>query len=143
MTVVPPEPDQGHTFGFLGRLGQRVTLTGIVTAALWVNGFNSSPSRLLILNCGSAVAKTVTPASWAATVHTGDQLTITGTVKKHEEWHGTPQTLLARTRLQDPARAAADALKPGWEIVRGAGPRRRFPDPSITSASPLAPRLTS
>ena len=142
MTVVPPEPDQGHTFGFLGRLGQRVTLSGIVTTALWVNGFNQSPSRLLILNCGSAVAKTVTAASWAATVHAGDQLTVTGTVKKHEQWRGTPQTVLVRTRLQDPTRAAGGALKPGWEIVRDAGPRRRFPDPSITSIPPLAPRLT-
>jgi hypothetical protein len=141
VTVHPLEPAYDPTRGYLGRVGQRITVAGTVAVALWLKPLDSMPSRLLIVDTGSAIAKTVTAAGWAADVHAGDQLTITGTVKKYEQWHGTPQTVLVRPRQVDPTTAVAAV--PHWETVRDAGPRRRFQDTPITRVTRLAPRLTT
>jgi len=140
MTVHPLEPAYDPTRGYLGRVGKRITVAGTVVMALWLKPVDPMPRRLLIVDTGIAIAKTVTAAGWAADVHTGDHLTITGTVKKHEQWHGTPQTVLVRSQQVDPT--AVVAASPHWETVRDAGPRHRFQDSPITRVTRLAPRFT-
>lgn len=87
-----------------GTIGQKITLTGTVRTAILVNGFtHRSPDNvMLIVDCGTAVAKMVTAAAWAYPVEVGDQLTVTGTVKAHTEWNGTKQTVLTRPKRHDP-----------------------------------------
>ncbi len=86
-----------------GVVGERVTLTGTVTTALRVDGYTyHSPDQvLLIIDAGTAVAKTTTTAAWAYHVKVGDQITVTGTVKAHTEWRGLKQTVLTRPKPTD------------------------------------------
>lgn len=158
--------------GYAGEVGEKVTLTGTVRQLFHVDGFTwHSPSRrMLIVDCRTSVAKVITGASWAYDVERGHHITITGTVRKHEDWHGTPQTVIVRPKLiadhstppePDPPAVAADPAttapartpKPeprlmaadqpaGWDTVTETGPRRRFPDPSHPHAPTLARRLT-
>lgn len=160
--------------GYAGEVGEKVTLTGTVKQLLHVDGFTwHSPSRrMLIIDCGTSVAKMITGASWAYDVERGNRITLTGTVRKHEEWHGTPQTVIVRPKLitnhstppdpdPDPPAVAADpaATEParapvpeprlmaadqptGWDTVAETGPRRRFPDPPHPHAPSLARGLT-
>ena len=89
----------------VGSIGDKITLTGTVRTAIRVDGFTprSPDNMMLIVGCGTAVAKMVTAAPWAYPVEIGDQLTITGTVKAHTEWNGIKQTVLTRPRRHDPA----------------------------------------
>lgn len=159
---------------YAGEVGEKVTLTGTIKQLFHVDGFTwHSPSRrMLIVDCGTSVAKMITGASWAYDVERGNHITLTGTVRKHEEWHGTPQTVIVRPKLitnhstppdpdPDPPAVAADptATAParapvpeprmmaadqpaGWDTVAETGPRRRFPDPPHPHASTLARGLT-
>ena len=88
----------------VGTIGQKITLTGTVRTAILVNGFtHRSPDNvMLIVDCGTAMAKMVTAAAWAYPVEVGDRLTVTGTVKAHTEWNGTKQTVLTRPKRHDP-----------------------------------------
>ena len=90
----------------VGSIGQKITLTGTVRTAIRVDGFTprSPDNMMLIVDCGTAVAKMVTAAAWAYPVQVGDRLTITGTVKAHTEWNGIKQTVLTRPKRHDPAR---------------------------------------
>ena len=160
------------TLDFAGEVGEKVTLTGTITVLLHVDGFtwNSPSRRLIILDCETSVAKMVTGASWAYDVERGDEITVTGTIRKHEDWHGTPQTLIVRPKLinnhttppepdppavsPDPTALQVHTVAPGaprsmaadqpagWDTVSEVGPRRRFPDPPRPHAPNLAQRLT-
>jgi len=106
----------------VGTVGEKVTLTGVVRTALRVDGytFHSPASVLLVVDCGTAVAKMTTAAAWAYGVHVGDPLTVTGTVKAHTEWNGIKQTVLARPKKHDPApvqESMPDAAPRLWETV--------------------------
>lgn len=167
------QAERNTVLGYAGEVGEKVTLTGTIRQLFHVDGFTwHSPSRrMLIVDCGTSVAKMITGASWAYDVDRGHQITITGTVRTHEDWHGTPQTLIVRPKLitnhstppePDPPTLAADpatavpvrtpspaaprvmaAEQPvNWDTVSEAGPRRRFPDPPLTHPSTLARRLT-
>ena len=117
------------TVEHVGAVGDKVTLAGTVTTALRVDGFTyrSLDQIMLIVDCGTAVAKMTTTAAWAYQVKIGDPLTVTGTVKAHTEWRGRKQTLLTRPKqhaLADTAPtdasqpALADAVaSPRWENV--------------------------
>lgn len=160
--------------GYAGEVGEKVTLTGTIKQVFHVDGFTwHSPSRrMLIVDCGTSVAKMITGASWAYDVEHGNHITLTGTIRKHEEWHGTPQTVIVRPKLitnhstppdpdPDPPAVAADPTtsaparapvpKPrfmaadqpvGWDTVAETGPRRRFPDLPHPHAPSLARGLT-
>lgn len=158
--------------GYAGEVGEKVTLTGTIKQLFHVDGFTwHSPSRrMLIVDCGTSVAKMITGASWAYDVERGYHITITGTVRKHEDWHGTPQTVIVRPKLitnhstppepdppavaavpamAAPARAPLPEPRPmasdqptGWDTVTETGPRRRFPGPPHPHAPTLARGLT-
>lgn len=106
----------------VGTVGEKVTLTGVVRTAMRVDGYtyHSPASVLLVVDCGSAVAKMTTTAAWAYGVHVGDPLTVTGTVKAHTEWNGTKQTVVTRPKKVDPEPAQAsltDVAPRLWETV--------------------------
>ena len=160
------------TLDYAGEVGEKVTLTGTIAVLLHVDGFTWHPPsrRMIILDCETSVAKMITGASWAYDVKRGDQITIAGTIRKHEDWHGTPQTLIVRPKLianhttppePDPPVVAPDpttlqvctaepaaprsmaADQPaGWDTVSEVGPRRRFPDPPRQHTPSLAHRTT-
>jgi len=106
----------------IGTVGDKVTLSGVVRTALRVEGYtyHSPPSVLLVVDCGTAVAKMTTTAAWSYDVHVGDPLTVTGTIKAHTEWNGIKQTVLTRPKKHDPApvqESMPDANLPLWETV--------------------------
>ncbi len=137
-----------------GKVGQKVTLTGEVVTSLKVDGFtrNSVPQVMLVLDCGTAVAKLVTTAGWAYTVHVGDSLTVEATVKAHHSYLGLPQTRLTRPKVLDgpvPAKpttevpSANQAPNPVWETVRPLPPQARFQQAPLETASPHSRRVSS
>lgn len=75
------------------------------------------PQRLIILDCGDAVAKMITAAGWADDIHRGEPLTVTATVKAHTDYHGAPQTVLVRpnawTIHRSPTRTQLRPAPPG------------------------------
>ena len=131
----------------VGKVGQKVTLTGEVITMLKIDGFtrDSAPRMLLVLDCGTAVAKMATTAGWVATIQRGDTVTVEATVKAHQSYLGLPQTRLARPKLVDgPVRAGAtpaaasaeEAPTPAWETVRQLPPQSRFQEVPLAAASP-------
>lgn len=132
---------QRPTISHVGTIGEKVTLSGTVSLAMAVAGYHyrSPDQMLLVIDCETAVAKTTTSARWAYDVQRGDQLTITGTVKKHDDYRGIPQTVLSRpqrTTITTPPPLAGSLAQPApgdesWEVVNAneAGPRP-FPRPS-------------
>lgn len=108
---------------YVGTVGEKVTLTGTVRTAMRVDGFTyrSPDNMLLVVDCGAAVAKMTTAAAWAYHLKPGDPLTITGTVKAHNDWNGIKQTVLTRPKKLDPSSdqaPLADTIPGGgWETV--------------------------
>lgn len=118
--------EQAAVIEHVGAVGDKVTLSGTVTTALRVDGFTyRSPAQvMLVVDCGTAMAKMTTTAAWAYQVKVGDPLTITGTVKAHTVWNGLNQTVLTRPKKLDPAptppaapTAPTDASAAVWETV--------------------------
>ncbi len=120
--------DHAHTAAqveHVGAVGDKITLAGTVTTSLRVDGYTyHSPDQvMLIVDCGTAVAKMTTTASWAYHVQVGDRVSVTGTVKAHTDWRGIKQTVLTRPKLNPTLEAEqqptlADATTPAcWETV--------------------------
>jgi len=117
----------------VGVVGERLTLTGTVRTAIRLDGFtyHSPDSILLILDCGTAVAKMTTAASWAYRVKVGDPLTLTGTVKAHTVWNGAKQTVLTRPQKLDQPPATLPQTPPASDVAR----RERVDSPRLDGAS--------
>ena len=119
----------------VGEVGQTLTVSGMVITAgrLPANRWNSKPRALLVLDCGSWRAKTVTTASWAYQVRTGQHVELTGTVTGHATTsRGIPLTILTR-----PHPATADTGLDQTEVTRW----ERL-DPAPTKARPYPGRPT-
>lgn len=90
---------------YAGELGEKLTVTGTVTRLKPIEqhyGYTPTTSMLAIVESGTIVAKTFTAAAWAWEIAQGDEITITGTVKAHEEFNGTKETVLTRTKRVAP-----------------------------------------
>lgn len=90
---------------YAGEIGQKLTITGTVTRLKPIEqnyGYTPTTSMLVIIESGTTVAKTFTAAAWAWDVAQGDEITITGTVKAHEEFNDTKETVLTRPKRIDP-----------------------------------------
>lgn len=86
---------------YAGTKGEKITVTGPITRLVPVEtnyGYSPSTSMLVIVKDGTTVAKMFTAAAWAFDVEQGAEVTITGTVKDHEEYRGTKQTVLTRPK---------------------------------------------
>lgn len=91
---------------YAGEIGQKLTITGTVTRLKPIEqhyGYTPTTSMLVIIESGTTVAKTFTAAAWAWDVAQGDEITITGTVKAHEEFNDIKETVLTRPKRIDPA----------------------------------------
>lgn len=87
---------------YAGTIGEKITLTGTITRLLPVtNTFHGIEvaTMLVIVQADTATAKMFTGAAWAWDVQQGDMVTITGTVKAHEDYHDVKQTVLTRPKL--------------------------------------------
>ncbi len=124
---------------YAGTVGEKLTMSGTVRTAMRVEGYtyHSPASALLVIDCGTAVAKMVTAARWAHSVKVGDQLTVTGTIKQHAEYNGTKQTVLTRPKRVDPSPDAHPDKPPtGWETVASRTPSRVAPVHRTTVRTP-------
>jgi hypothetical protein len=117
----------------VGVVGDKITLAGTVRTTIRVDGYtyHSPDSILLILDCGTAIAKMTTAASWAYRVKVGDLLTVTGTVKAHTVWNGVKQTVLTRPRKLDQPAAPLPQAPPVSDVAR----RERVDSPRLDGAS--------
>ncbi|MDN5802991.1 MAG: hypothetical protein L0H26_00130 [Microlunatus sp.] len=102
-----PEPE----WEWLGSVGEKVTITGTVRAALRLPGYThySRDQVLLVITSGTTLAKTITSAAWAYDVRAGDQITVTATVKALQTYRGDRQTVLRAPRI--PRTTATTAKK--------------------------------
>lgn len=89
---------------WLGAVGDKVQITGVVRTALTVDGYAyNTTQRLVVVDAGPTLAKLYSSARWAYAVDAGDTVTIAATVKAHNTWQDQQQTVLTRAkRLDDP-----------------------------------------
>ncbi|MCH6469876.1 hypothetical protein [Sinomonas terrae] len=87
---------------YAGTVGEKTEVTGKVARLQPVEntfGYTTTTSMLVIIEAGTTVAKMFTAAAWAFGIERGDEITVAGTVKAHEEYNGVKQTALARPKL--------------------------------------------
>lgn len=132
-------PAESRTISYAGTVGDKLTLTGTVIVVAAIDGYHdySPPRRLLVIDCGEHVAKTITSAAWAYTVERGDTLTVQGTVKAHQDYQGVAQTVLTRPKRVDQP-AAAEPAQLVWEAVRPIPPQSRFQEAPLAAPAPSA-----
>jgi len=85
---------------YVGTIGEKITITGIVSKNMVIEtmyGF----SHLVIVEGDNFVAKMFTTAGWSESdsADVDKTVTLTGTVKAHDEYNGTKQTVLTRAKL--------------------------------------------
>ncbi len=103
---------------FAGTIGEKITITGTITRLRPIEGiygYRPKPSMLIVVDAGETVAKTFTGASWAWDLEQGQTLTVTGTVKDHEDYQGSKQTVLTRPKASFLASEAPSTLDPTRE----------------------------
>lgn len=81
-----------------GVVGSKITLTGIVTQIQYIHG-DFGTSLLIVIESADAIVKTFTTAKWSSDVEVGQNLTLTGTVKRHEFYNGAAETILSRCKV--------------------------------------------
>lgn len=87
---------------YAGTPGEKITVAGRITRLLPIEnnyGYHPTTSMLVIVENDQTVAKMFTTAKWSFEVAQGEEITITGTVKDHEEYQGVKQTILTRPGL--------------------------------------------
>ena len=101
------ETDRASTLSYAGDIGEQITVTGTITRKQKVLGsFYSTVSTMLEIDCATSIITIFSTARWADAAGIGEQVTITGTVKKYQCWHGIPETVLGwTTRIDTPTKA--------------------------------------
>jgi DNA/RNA endonuclease YhcR with UshA esterase domain len=94
------ESEKAETIEYVGNVGEKVTVTGTITRNQTIEtmyGF----SHLVIVEGEGFIAKLFTTAKWSETPASdvGKSVTLAGTVKDHNEYNGTRQTVLTRAKL--------------------------------------------
>jgi hypothetical protein len=146
-TRAAAEAERNARLGYAGEVGDQVRLTGTVTTSLRLDGYkwNSPQQAMLVVDCGTSIAKIITTAAWAYEVKLGDTLTVAATVKAHDEYRGAPQTVLLRPKKLDnpPAlNSAGKEAEPKWETVKPVSPQARFQETPMAASSPVARSLS-
>ena len=91
-----PEPVERE---WLGTVGDKVEVTGVVATAMTVDGFAyNTTQRFLVVVAGATLAKIYTSAAWSYDVRSGDTVTLSAVVKKHEMYGTDKQTVLTRAK---------------------------------------------
>lgn len=86
--------------GFLGQIGEKVTGTGTVQVAKYIEGsWNRSSSMFIVVKLDSGqVVKTFGSSQTLFRLDRGWRVEVSGTVKAHETFNGQDQTVLTRTK---------------------------------------------
>lgn len=122
----------------VGALWERITVTGIVTGVRSIRGFVGGTHNIrLLIDCGHFGVKLISGRPWSGDVRLGDEITVSGEVRGHEDWHGWPATVLSDT--QPVALPAADAPKHS----RQNRVRHRFQDTTHAATTAVARRAAS
>jgi RecJ-like exonuclease len=98
--------------GYVGEVGERLTVTGEVTFAKWFEG-QFGDSRLVAIKVTDgekvgAVVKTFASGKFSGEVEVGDIVTVTGTVKAHDTYNDLPETKLTRVKLVETLHQATE-----------------------------------
>jgi hypothetical protein len=85
----------------IGKIGDKITVSGTVKSIRACGSFayNGPISKLVVIDTPEGTVKTFTTASWVGAISEGDAITLTGKVKKHEEFKGHHSTLLNYTKV--------------------------------------------
>lgn len=88
--------------GFLGQVGDKVSLTGTVQVAKYIEGsWNRSSSMFIVVKGDNGqVVKTFGSSKTLFGLQRGYRATVTGTVKAHETYQGQDQTVLTRVKAE-------------------------------------------
>jgi hypothetical protein len=136
----PAQAELAARLSYAGQVGEEITVTGTVTRKEPVLSRRySAVSTLLEIDCDTSLIIIFTNARWADTTTPGEQVTVTGTIKKLQCWHHIPETVLGRTKRIDQPDRTQPADNPdtdGWPTGT-AQVRRRFPDHPNPAAPPL------
>ena len=137
--LVTPEPSRHESIPVpVGDLGDRIAVTGIVTGVRPIRGFVGGTHNIrLLIDCGHFGVKLISGRVWSGAVQLGDEITVSGEVRSHEDWHGWPATVLSDT--QSVALPAAESSKRPRQLRV----RHRFPDAAQPSPSTVARRTAS
>jgi hypothetical protein len=88
-----------HVSKWIGDVTEKITVEGTIIQAMTIDGHYGA-SRLMIVAVGDGDrVKMFTTAAWAWDVGVDETVTLTGTVKAHEEYQGRRETLLVRPKL--------------------------------------------
>lgn len=89
-----PKPESHY----VGQVGDKVSVSGKIINVRNIEGFYG-PSRLIVVDAGGEIVKTFSTARWVWDAEVGQEVNLSGTVKSHEEYNDTKQTLLTRTKV--------------------------------------------
>ena len=92
----------------------RITVTGIVIQIRFIRGFARGTHNTLLIDCGHFAVKLVSGRTWSEDVELGDEITVSGEVRGHEDWHGWSATVLSDTQ---PVALPASAPRPSIAIT--------------------------
>lgn len=89
-----------RNFTYAGRVGQAITVTGVIDA---LEAFSPTEERTRILHIISDdhLFATITSAKWVADLNAGDRVTLSGVIGAHRVHLGERQTRLRRPRLAE------------------------------------------
>ena len=124
----------------IGLMWEHINITGIVIQVRFVRGFvRGTHNTQLLIDCGSFAVKLVAGRRWVDSVELGDEITVSGEVRGHEDWSGWSATVLSDTQpVAQPTPTAA--ARPSR---RQAGVRRRFQYKTNQAAKAVARRTAS
>lgn len=85
----------GVVNGWVGKEGEKVTVTGTITKAMKVTS-DWGTSVLVLVQTDKGLVKMFTSAAWAWEVKEGEEITLAGKIKALDTYQGVKQTVLTR-----------------------------------------------
>lgn len=100
---ITAEAERADAQRYFGAEGDKVAVTGTVITAITVEGYHGSSRLIVVEGSGEFEGVTAKAFGTAASLwetERGDVVEMTGTIKGHEEYQGTKQTTLTRTKIK-------------------------------------------
>jgi len=85
--------------GFLGTIGEQITVTGTLTTFRAIESRFGPTNLIVITDDEGHQAKVFSNAKGFWGRNEGDRITVTGTVKSHDEFKGSQSTMLSRPKV--------------------------------------------
>lgn len=96
------ERTENNTSRFAGDIASKITVTGTVTLVKEIDGAYGTSLLIVVTGTGDdadVTVKTFTTSKSAWDLETGDTVTVTATVKSHETYRDTAQTMVTRAKF--------------------------------------------